>query len=86
MTAAISWVSKKPQRCGGSACVRETRIPVWGLVQLRRLGAADDAILRAYPSLTAADLEAAFTYAAAHAEEIDADIRENEQGEEGEGG
>lgn len=33
MTTTASWISKKPGRCGGDACVRETRIPVWGLVE-----------------------------------------------------
>jgi uncharacterized protein (DUF433 family) len=47
------------------------------------LGATDEDILRAYPSLTPADLEAAFAYAATHAEEIETAIRENEEGEEG---
>jgi hypothetical protein len=40
-------------------------------------------ILRAYPVLTATDLEAAWEYAAAHPQEIDHAIRENEEGEEG---
>jgi len=83
MTTTASWISKKPDRCGGDACIRETRIPVWVLGNYRRLGAADADILRAYPSLSAADLEAAWEYAAANAEEIDRAIRENEAGEEG---
>jgi uncharacterized protein (DUF433 family) len=83
MTATASWVSKKPDRCGGDACVRDSRIPVWALANYRRLGATDEDILRAYPSLTAADLEVAFAYAASHEEEIDTAIRENEEGEDG---
>ena len=83
MTAPASWISKKPDRCGGDACVRDTRIPVWVLAGYRHLGANDADILRAYPSLTAADLEAAFTYAATHHEEIDRAIRENDEGAEG---
>jgi len=83
MTAAVSWISKKPDRQGGDACIRETRIPVWALVNYRRLGASDADILRAYPSLQPPDLEEAWTYAAANAEEIDCAIRENEEGEEG---
>jgi uncharacterized protein (DUF433 family) len=83
MTATASWISKKPDRCGGDACVRETRIPVWVLVNYRRLGGTNEDILRAYPSLAPADLEAAFAYAAANEEEIDRAIRENEEGEEG---
>jgi len=83
MPATASWVSKKPDRCGGDACIRETRIPVWVLVNYRQLGASDADVLRAYPSLTSADLEAAWEYAAANAAGIDSDIRENEEGEEG---
>lgn len=83
MGVTTSWVSKKLDRCGGDACVRESRIPVWVLVGYRRLGASDADILRAYPSLIAPDLEAAFSYASAHKEEIDQAIRENEEGEEG---
>jgi uncharacterized protein (DUF433 family) len=83
MTPMASWISKRPDRCGGDACIRNSRIPVWVVVNYRRLGATDDEILRAYPSLTPADLEAAFAYAAANAAEIDRAITENEAGEEG---
>ncbi|HBI46056.1 MAG TPA: hypothetical protein DDY78_24850 [Planctomycetales bacterium] len=83
MTMTASWISKKPDRCGGDACIRETRIPVWVLVNYRRLGASDADVLRAYPGLTPADLEAAWEYAAASLAEIDSDIRENEEGAAG---
>jgi uncharacterized protein (DUF433 family) len=78
-----SWVSKKPDHQGGDACVRDTRIPVWVLANCRRLGMSEGAILRAYPSLRPADLEAAWAYVAANGEEIDRAIRENEEGEAG---
>jgi uncharacterized protein (DUF433 family) len=83
MTTTASWVSKQPGRCGGDACVRDSRITVWGLVAYRRLGMPDAEILRAVQGLTPADLEAAWEYAAANPEEIDRAIRENEAGEEG---
>jgi uncharacterized protein (DUF433 family) len=83
MTMTASWISKKPDRCGGDACVRDSRLPVWVLVGYRRLGAPDAEILQAYPSLTHADLEAAWAYAATNVAEIDRAIRENEEGEEG---
>ena len=41
MTTTASWISKRLDRSGGDACVRETRIPVWILVQCRRLGKND---------------------------------------------
>jgi len=28
MTPTASWISKKPDRGGGDACVRDTRVPV----------------------------------------------------------
>jgi uncharacterized protein (DUF433 family) len=83
MTMTASWISKKPDRCGGDACIRETRIPVWVLVNYRRLGASDADVLRPYPGLTPADLEAAWEYAAANLAEIDRAIRENEEGAAG---
>lgn len=83
MTTTASWISKQPDRCGGDACVRDLRLPVWVLVGYRRLGMPDADILRAYPSITPTDLEAAWKYAAAHPDEIDQAIRENEEGEEG---
>jgi uncharacterized protein (DUF433 family) len=83
MPAAASWIDKKPDRCGGDACVRDTRVPVWVLVNYRRLGGSDTEILRAYPTLTLADLMAAWEYADRHSSEIDAAITENEDGEAG---
>jgi len=78
-----SWISKRPSRCGGDACIRDTRIPVWILVNYRRLGGTDNQILADYPLLTPDDLEFGWVYAAANREEIDSAILENEDGEEG---
>jgi uncharacterized protein (DUF433 family) len=77
MSTTASWISKEPERCGGDACVRETRIPVWVLAQWRRLGKSDSWLLTNYPTLLAADLEAAWEYAAGHPEEIDDAVRRN---------
>jgi uncharacterized protein (DUF433 family) len=83
MPVTASWTSKKADRCGGDACVRDTRITVWGLVAYRRLGMSDHAIAQAVQGLTPADLEAAWEYAGKNAAEIDEAIRANEAGEEG---
>lgn len=83
MNTITSWISKRPDIQGGDACIRNSRIPVWCIVNYRRLGATDEVILETYPTLTPAALEAAFAYAAANREEIDTAIRENEEGEEG---
>jgi uncharacterized protein (DUF433 family) len=78
MTTTASWISKKPGRCGGDACVRESRIPVWRLVERRQNGQADADILRSLPDLTPDDLAAAWEYAAAHPDESARSIWENE--------
>ena len=73
-----SWVQKTPGVCGGRACVRNTRITVWGLVNARQLGAKDDQLLDDIVGLTPDDLRAAWEYYQQHPGEIDEDIRENE--------
>jgi uncharacterized protein (DUF433 family) len=83
MILSKSWISKNPDRCGGDACVRDTRITVWGLVSHRRLGLSDAEILSVTQGLTPADLEAAWDYAAKNGEEIRRAIDANEEGDEG---
>jgi uncharacterized protein (DUF433 family) len=57
--------------CGGHACIRNTRLPVWTLVSLRSQGATDNELLEEYPSLIQTDLEAAWIYYQHHQDEID---------------
>lgn len=71
-------IDKTPGVAGGVACMIRTRIPVWVLENYRRLGWTEARLLANYPTLRAADLVHAWAYAAAHAEEIDKAIRENE--------
>jgi len=72
-----SWISKKPGRCGGDACVRDTRITVWGLVEWKSLGKSDEWILQDIDGLTQADLDEAWRYASENVKEIDEAIRLN---------
>ncbi len=67
-----------PGVCGGEPCIVRTRIPVWVLEQTRRLGSTEAELLRAYPTLRAADLVNAWSYVRQHREEIDEQIRVNE--------
>jgi uncharacterized protein (DUF433 family) len=67
-----------PQVCGGEPCIVRTRIPVWLLVQARRLGTSEAELLSSYPNLRAEDLANAWAYARAHAAEIDEQIAGNE--------
>jgi uncharacterized protein (DUF433 family) len=70
-------ITKTPGVCGGTACIRGTRITVWGLVEWRRLGLSDAEIQRRVRGLVEADLEAAWEYAALHQDEIEDAIRRN---------
>jgi uncharacterized protein (DUF433 family) len=72
-------IQKTPNVCGGAACVRSTRIPVWVLVQARELGCADVEILENYPMLNPGDLDNAWVYASQNLAEIELVIRENDE-------
>ena len=53
---AFPGIDSRPDVCGGEACIVRTRIPVWLLEQARRLGASEQSLLAAYPTLRAEDL------------------------------
>ena len=75
---ALPGIDVSPDVCGGEARIIRTRIPVWVLVQARRLGASEAELLHAYPQLKAEDLAHAWAYARSHPSEIDQQIRQNE--------
>ena len=75
---AFPGIDSRPDVLAGEACIVRTRIPVWLLERARRLGTSEQELLAAYPTLRAEDLVNAFFYARSHAEEMDAQIRENE--------
>ncbi|NJM07559.1 DUF433 domain-containing protein [Candidatus Gracilibacteria bacterium] len=75
---AFSGVDSTQDVFGGEARIVRTRIPVWLLVQARRLGASEADLLHSYPTLRAEDLTNAWTYARAHHDEIEQQILENE--------
>ena len=76
---AFPGIESVPGVCGGEPCVVRIRIPVWVLVQARRLGTSEADLLRSYPTLRAEDLANAWAYFRAHRDEIEQQIRENEQ-------
>lgn len=71
-------IETTPGVAGGEPCIVRTRIPIWVLEQARRLGVSEADLLRAYPSLRAEDLVGAWAYVRSHRDEIDQQIRENE--------
>ena len=81
LSLASTWagIEKTPGVVGGDACIVGTRIPVWSLVNYRRLGASDAQILNDFPTLRAGDLVNAWAYAQSNSDEIETAIRENEE-------
>ncbi|HBL26317.1 MAG TPA: hypothetical protein DD490_05725 [Acidobacteria bacterium] len=71
-------MESQPGVCGGEACIVRTRIPVWVLVQARRLNTSEADLLLAYPTLRAEDLANAWAYHRSHPEEIERQIQANE--------
>ena len=75
----IVGIKKTPDVCGGDACIANTRIPVWVLERARQLGMSDADLLENYPTLRAEDLTNAWAYVRLHREEIEEEIRLNEE-------
>ena len=77
-TLIAALIEKTADVVGGSARVARTRIPVWTLENLRRMGASDEAILQAFPTVRKVDLSAAWAYVLLNREDVDRDIAEND--------
>jgi uncharacterized protein (DUF433 family) len=76
---AGSWIQKTPGVCGGDACIRSTRITVWGLVEWRKLGLSDAEIIQRVDGLTQSDLDAAWDYYKHHRDEIEHATEDNQE-------
>ena len=75
---AVSGIESTPGVCGGEPRIVRTRITVWILEQARRLGSSEEDLLQAYPALRADDLTNAWAYVSSHRQEIEEQIRANE--------
>ena len=62
-------VSADPGICGGCACIRGTRVPVYVILDFLAAGNTVDEILAEYPQLSREDVLAAVEYAAMLARE-----------------
>jgi len=60
---------------GGKPCLRGLRITVGTIVGLLAAGHSQEEVLREYPDLEPEDVQAALSYAAWRAEEIDVPIK-----------
>ena len=65
-------ITVDPAICHGQACIKGTRIMVSIILDYLHGGESHEEILRQYPSLQSADIDAAFGYAVwlAHEEEV----------------
>lgn len=75
---AFPGIESRPGVCGGEPCIVRTRIPVWVLEQARRLGTSEAELLASYPTLRADDIVQAWAFVRTHRDEIDQQIRDNE--------
>ena len=71
-------IESTPGISGGEPRIVRTRIPVWVLVQARKLGTSEADLLRCYPTLRSQDLANAWAYYRSHRADIERQIRENE--------
>lgn len=74
-------ITKLEGRCGGSACVKGTRMAVWFLVSImdKGLGSwSNKEVLYNYPHLKQSDLNNVIKYWKSHIEEISQEIKEDE--------
>jgi uncharacterized protein (DUF433 family) len=79
MFTVMNRITRRPHPDGVEACIRDTNINVWGLVEWRQLGRSDAEILNSIPGLTLEDLAAAWQYYDTHRDEIDGFIRRNDE-------
>jgi uncharacterized protein (DUF433 family) len=79
ISGAFPGIESSPNVFGDEPCIMRTRIPVWLLVQARKLGSSEADILKAYPTLRAEDLTNAWAYYNVHKAEIEQQIVENEE-------
>ena len=73
------YVQKDQAVCGGDPVIVGTRIPVRLLYLRLRAGDSVEAIQRAYPRLTLAQIHDALSYAYDHLSQIEEEIRREEE-------
>lgn len=75
----VPGIEVTPGVCGGNPRIVRTRIAVWLLEKWRRTGLSDDEMLDVYPMLTRDDLHNAWAYVSGHPDEIEEQIRQQEE-------
>ena len=77
MTASelLSRITHDPEVMGGRPCIRGMRVTVGTIVGLLASGRTESEILKAYPYLEKEDIQAALSWAAWRAEEVDLPLK-----------
>ena len=70
----LARITHDPKVMGGRPCIRGMRVTVGTIVGLLAAGQSHDQILEAYPLLEREDIQAALSYAAWRAEELELPI------------
>jgi uncharacterized protein (DUF433 family) len=74
-----AYVVRTPGTCGGRARIDGTRIAVWLVVDaIVRRGGTPEEVVEAHPHLNLAQVHDALSYFYDHREEIEADLREQD--------
>ena len=71
----LSRITHDSQIMGGRPCIRGMRVTVGTIVGLLASGHSTDDVLRAYPYLEKEDVQAALSFAAWRAEEVELPLR-----------
>ncbi len=71
----VDRITSNPTVMGGKPCIRGMRVTVGTIVGLLAAGRTHDEVLKAYPYLEPADIQAALSYAAWRSEEVDVPLR-----------
>ncbi len=77
--SANEGIEKTVDVCGGSARIKNTRIPVWSIVEAKKMNFGDDRILASYPAISLIDIENALVYYARNRKEVELDLVENNE-------
>lgn len=77
--SSVGHIEASPDVCSGKPRIAGTRIRVQDIVALTEIGRSPDEIVDGYPHITLGDVYAALAYYHDHREEIDRQIREDEE-------
>lgn len=71
----LSRITHDPEVMGGRPCIRGMRVTVGTIVGLLASGHSAEEVLKAYPYLEKEDVQAALSYAAWRAEEVELPLK-----------